>query len=265
MRILTFCALSLGLVAFGCEEAPKTSAAPSAAAALTPAPTPTPTPAPADTGPAAAPNKPKKTLADCPKGGTIELGDPGIEAQVRLKLQKPDGPISAGDLKRVKSLNLSQVKLTELDPCVFTPMTGLKELFLGPGDYDDLSPIAGAAGMESLRASMNQVSDLSPLAKMTKMDRLDLGKTKVKDLTPLAGMKNLTELQLDGTEVEDISPLAKLTALETLSLKNTKVKDASALKDLKKLKFLYIVGSPLDDDPMSVGAARANGAKIIAE
>jgi internalin A len=264
MRFLTFCSLSFGLVAFGCEEAPKPTAESSAAVTPAPAPTPTPAPTPAETA-ASTPKQPKKTLADCPKGGAVDFGDPGIEAQVRLKLQKPDGDVTAADLKRVKSLNLSQVKLEQLDPCIFTPMTGLKELFLGPGDYDDLTPIAGSTGIESLRASMNQVSDLTPIAKMTKMDRLDLGKTKVKDLTPLAGMKNLTELQLDGTEVEDISPLAKLTAMETLSLKNTKVKDASALKDMKKLKFLYIVGSPLDDDPMSVGAARANGAKIVAE
>lgn len=262
MRILIVCSLSLGLVVFGCEEAPRPTAEPAASAALAPAPP--PSPAPAETA-AAAPKKPQKTLAECPKGGAVEFGDPGIEAQVRLKLQKADGPISTADLKRLKSLNLSQVKLDQLDPCVFTPMTGLKELFLGPGDYDDLSPIAGAVGIESLRASMNQVSDLSPIAKMTKMDRLDLGKTKVKDLTPIAGLKNITELQLDGTEVEDISPLEKLTELETLSLKNTKVKDASVLKGMKKLKFLYIGGSPLDDDPMSVGAARANGAKVIAE
>lgn len=264
MRFLTCCSLSLGLVAFGCEETPKPSAAPTAAATPTPAPSPTPAPAPAETA-AAAPKKPKKTLADCAKGGAVDFGDAGIEAQVRLKLQKAEGAISAADLKRLKSLNLSQVKLDQLDPCVFTPMTALKELFLGPGDYDDLSPIAGAVGLESLRASMNQVSDLSPIAKMTKLDRLDLGKTKVKDLTPIAGLKNITELQLDGTEVEDISPLEKLTLLETLSLKNTKVKDAGVLKGMKKLKFLYIAGSPLDADPMSVGAARANGAKIIAE
>lgn len=263
MRLLTFCALSLGLALFGCEDPPKP--APAATAAAAPTPTPTPAPTPAETA-AKVEKKPKKTLADCPKGGAVEFGDQGFEAQVRMKLAKPDGPVSTADLKRLKSLNLAQVKLgDQLDPCLFTHMTGLKELFLGPGDYDDLTPIAGAVGLESLRASMNQVADLSPLAKMTKLDRLDLGKTKVKDLSPLAGMKNLTELQLDGTEVEDISPLEKLVLLETLSLKNTKVKDASVLKGMKKLKFLYIVGSPLDDDPMSVAAARANGAKIMTE
>ena len=58
--------------------------------------------------------------------------------------------------------------------------------------------------------------------------------------------------------------LSGLTLLETLSLKRTKVKDVSALRNLKKLKTLYIGGSPLDEDVMSVAPVRANGTKIIA-
>ncbi|HYO95016.1 MAG TPA: leucine-rich repeat domain-containing protein [Polyangiaceae bacterium] len=207
----------------------------------------------------------RKTLADCPKGPNVEFAQPEVEAEVRRKLPKPEGPISVAALRGLRSLNLSQVKLAELDVCVFSHMSGLKEVFLGSGDYDDLSPLAGATRIESLRASLNQVRDLSPLAGMTKMDRLDLGRTQVVDLTPLAAMTKLSELQLDDTPVQDVAPLAKLTALETLSLKRTQVKDVSALKNLKKLKFLYTNGSPLDADPMSVAAVRANGTKIIAE
>jgi internalin A len=252
------------LLAFlgACEEGKKPEAEPQATAAATPAPTPTPAPAPTPTE-EAKPARPKKKLSDCPAGNDVTIEDKAVEAQVRLKLDKADGALTKADLKRVKSLNLSQVKLDELDPCLFAPMTALKELFLGQGDYDDLSPIAGATQLESLRASINKVKDLTPLEKLTKLDRLDLGRTLVKDLKPLEKLTLLTELQLDGTEIEDISPLAKLEKLEVLSIKNTKVKDASPLKGLKKLKTLYIGGTPLDDDPMSIGPLRANGTKIM--
>lgn len=258
--------LALSLLSFGCDEKKSDAGAASTGAPQTTVVPPAPTPAPTPSAEAPKPARPKKRLSDCPAGNEVTIDNPAIEAEIRKKLEKPSGAITKADLKRLKSLNISQVKeLSELDPCIFTPMTGLKELFLGTGDYDDLSPIAGATNLESLRASINQVKDLKPLEKMSKLDRLDLGRTQVSDLKPLASLKKLTELQLDETQIEDITPLGELTALENLSIKRTKVKDASALKNLKKLKFLYIGGTPLDDDPMSVGPARANGAKIISD
>lgn len=246
-----------------CEEAKKPEAEPrpTAAAAPTPTPTPTPAPTPAET---AKPVRPKKKLSDCPPGNEITFDDAALETELRRKLEKPSGAITKADLKRLKSLNLSQLKLAELDPCLFSPMTSLKELFLGQGEFDDLSPLAGATQLESLRASINQVKDLAPLEKMKKLDRLDVGRTQVKDLKPLEKLTLLTELQLDSTEVEDLTPLAKLEKLEVLSIKNTKVKDASPLKNLKKLKTFYIGGTPLDGEPVGLGPLRENGTKVIA-
>jgi hypothetical protein len=43
------------------------------------------------------------------------------------------------------------------------------------------------------------------------------------------------------------------------------VKDVSPLKGLKALEFLYIAGSPLDDDPMALAPVRASGVKIIVQ
>jgi internalin A len=238
-------------------KAETTAAAPPASAAATPPPV-------AEPKPEAKPQKPKKTLADCPKGPTVTFEQKGVEDVVRQRLPKPTGDITIADLKRLKSFNgqASRLKLEELDVCVFSHMTGLKELVIGEGSYDDLSPIAGAVNLESLIASMNQVSDITPLAKMKKLDRLDLGRTQVKDLTPLAGLTMLTELQLDSTPVEDVTPLAKLTLLEDITVKGTKVKDLSPLKDLKKLKKFDGRDTPADDDPMSFAALRANGVKV---
>ncbi len=211
----------------------------------------------------ATPKAPKKKPEDCPKGNTLSLDDPDLEAALRLKLQKDKGELTKADLRRLTSLNLSQTKVRQLDICLFPYMTNLKELFLGPGDLDDLSPIANSTKLETLRASLNQVSDLSPLANMTKMDRLDLGRTQVKDLTPLKGMTALTELVIDSTPVEDLTPLSEMKDLENLSIKRTRVKDVSPLKDLKKLKFIYVADTPADEDPMNFAPLRANGTKVI--
>lgn len=257
LSVVTLCTLA-------CEEAPKPAALPAETAVAAKAPPPsTPTPPPAATA-EAKPKKAKKQLGDCPKGPTVTFEQKGIEDEVRRKLPKPTGDITTGDLKKLKSFNLSQVKgLEELDVCIFSHMTGLKELFLGEGSFDDLAPIAGATNLESLRASINQVSDVAPLAKLKKLDRLDLGRTQVKDVTPLAELTALTELQLDGTQVEDITPLGKLSLLEVLSLKGTKVKDLSPLDGLKKLKSVDGRDTPADEDPMNFAKLRGRGVKIV--
>jgi internalin A len=207
--------------------------------------------------------KPKKKLEDCPDGNELQIDDEDLEKAIRFKLQKDEGKLVKNDLKRLTSLNLAQSKVHELDICLFPHMTSLKELFLGPGNLDDLSPIENLTKLESLRASLNKVSDIKPLAKMTHMDRLDLGQTQVKDLSPLAAMTRLTELSLDGTPVEELSPLSEMKDLERLSIKHTKVKDVTPIKDLDKLKFIYVTDTPADNDPMSFAPLRANGTKVM--
>jgi len=263
MTFRRFVALSyVFLAATGCDDPPKPAAKPIETAAAEPAATPSAVPA-QDPPKAELAKKPKRKLEDCSKGPTLAFAQKEVEDEVRRKLPKPTGDITSADLKKLRSFNTSQVKLDELDVCIFSHMTGLKELFLGQGTFDDLSPIAGATSLESLRASINEVSDLGPLAKLKKLDRLDLGRTKVKDIAPLAELTELTELQLDGTLVEDIGPLAKLTKLEVLSIKGTKVKDLGPLKGLKKLKSVDGRDTPADDDPMSFAALRAKGVKIV--
>ena len=250
-----------------CEEqaaTPETAAASAAPAAATAAALAPPEPTTATDEPAPArPERPKKKFEDCPSDVEVAFPDAEFEAAVRLKLQQPSGPIKKTQLKRLTSLNVTRSPLDELDVCVFHYMTGLKELFLGKGQVNDLGPIAGATRLESLRASLNPIEDLSPLEKMTKMDRLDLGHTQVKDLAPLGAMTSLTELMLDDTPVEDLAPIAKLTKMERLSIQRTQVKDVSMLKDMKALKFIYAEGAPVAEDFMAFAPLRKNGTKAM--
>ncbi len=222
-----------------------------------------PAPVPAEPEPTPAPRAPKKTLADCAAGTKVTLDNSDFEAAVRVKAQKPEGELTTADLKKLRSLNLSRIPLPELDVCVFRHMTELRELFIGPGEIDDLSSIATSTKLESLGVSGNPISDLSPLAKMTKMDRIDLAHTKVTELSALAAMKALAELNIDDTEVSDLGPLKDLTKLERLSLKKTKVADVSVLADHKELKFVYVGESPLADESSKLAILSRNGTKII--
>jgi internalin A len=193
----------------------------------------------------AAPVKKKDVV--CAPGPNVTFTMPGLEAEVRKKLAKPEGPITQAELAKIKSINLTAVPVDDLDMCVFPHFKGVKDIFLGKGDLDDLAALSSLTQLVSLRASINKVKNIEPLAHMAQLDRLDLGKTAITDITPLAGLTNLTELELDDTNIDSVAPLAKLTKLERLSIKNTRVKDLRPLMGLKKLKSLSIGGSLVED------------------
>lgn len=225
-----------------CDE-PKKDAAP--VASVTP-PAPVVATAVPSASAAAVPAKKKEIKCDA-AATTITFNMPGLEAEVRKKLAKPEGAITKADLAKVKSINLTSLPVDEIDPCVFPLFTGLKDLFFGPGELEDLSPIAGLTQLQTLFASGNKVSNLAPIARMIHLDRLGLVKSQVKDIAQIANFTVLTELTLDDTSVSDISPVAKCTMLEKLSIKTTQVKDLRPLVGLKKLRSLSIDGSPIDD------------------
>ena len=250
----------------GCKEPPapeKTSTpTPSATTAqVAPSATASAAAAVADAGTTTVAGKTKPEIK-CENGPTAVFHMPGLEADVRKKLAKTKGePISVKELANIKSINVTNDKVDWLDPCIFPKLTGMKDLFLGEGELDDLSLLASHSQLISLRASINKVKDISPLSNLTKLDRLDLGRTAIRDVDALSTLINLTELQLDGTDIETLRPLSNLKKLERLSIKNTRISDVSPLAGLTNLKSLTTGGSPVSDFH-SLGALVSRGLKI---
>lgn len=246
--------------AVACDD-PKKDATPA-----TPSATPTSTAVASATALAsAAPTAstpPAKKKVECPTSGDPVIADKALETEIRKKLAKDGGTITKADLASIKSINLTSAAVNELDPCVYPLLTGMKDLFLGQGDLEDLTPLSTLTNLVTLRAAINKVSDIKPLAPLTKMDRLDLGRTQVMDITPVGNMTALTELQLDETPVSDLSPLRACTKLEKVSIKQTRVKDVSPLRDMKKLKFLYVEGAPIENMNVLDGLV-SNGLRIV--
>lgn len=234
-----------------------------APATATPLPTPTPTPS---TAASAAPAWKKRSAIDCkPHPATIDFGDDAaLEAEVRKKLGKDAGAITTADLAQIKSINLSTAKVHQIDPCVFPLFSSLKDLFLGPGEYDDLLPIQKLTTLESLRLSYSHVKDLHAIEGLKRMDRLDISHTLVGDqeLASVGSLTNVTELMLDEDNVTDITPVSNLKKLERLSLKKTAVKSLAPVSQIKTLKFLYIADTPISDIS-PVQPLIAGGMKLI--
>lgn len=254
-------ALALVLLA-GCKDSPAPEKTGPAKPIVTTPAAASGAPAVADAGAAASGSAKTKPNIICNNSPTATFHMPGLEDDVRKKLaKKPGEPVAMKELGAIKSINVSTSHVDYLDPCIFPKLTGMKDLFLGEGDIEDLSLLSTHGELLSLRASITKVKDLTPLSNLTKLDRLDLGRTPVRDLEPLAKLVNLTELELDGTEIDTVKPLAGLVKLERLSIKNTRVGDVSPLAGLTKLKSLSVGGSPVSDFHALAGLI-AKGLKI---
>ncbi len=242
--------VGVAFVSFGCDESkydkyktPEASAPVAAPLATAPAAS-TPPPAPTATWK-------KKSASDCkPHPATIDFGeDVALENEVRRKLGKDAGAITPSDLAQIKSINLTSAQTHQIDPCIFPMFSSLKDLFFGPGEYEDLTPIQKLTTLQSLGIASSPVKDLRPIEGLKRMDRLDLSHTLIGDdaLKIVGSLVNLTELMLDEDAIADLTPLGNLKKLERLSLKKTQVKNLAPIAQLKTLKFLYIAESPVDD------------------
>jgi internalin A len=250
MKTAIFGAILLVPALWACDDTPSASpAVPEAAAAAAP-PAPTPTPTPSATAPP-PPKFVKKTLADCkPHPTEIDFDDDaGLEKEVRRKLSKEKGPVTPADLATIKSINLTTATIHQVNPCIFPMFTGLKDLFLGAGEYDDLAPISKLTTLMSLSAALSSVKNLHPIEGLKRLDRLDLSHTLVEDddLKSIANLVNLTELMLDETNISDLTPIANMKKLERLSIKKTHVQNLAPVAGIKTLKFLYIADSGVTD------------------
>lgn len=262
VSILSLTALASFTAFAGCDEKPMGTGSvtppPSATvAALATTPTPEATPSAS----AATPSGPRI----CPKDDAAVVADASLLKDIRFKLKKKDDapPVTYGELKNITTLKwLDGPRIKELDPCIFAKLTSIKDLYLGPGDYEDLTPLTNLTTLQTLRISLSRVRDLKPLEKMVRMDRLDLGRTQVSDLSPVSKMIILTELSLDDTPVNDLTPLSACKKLETISIKNTGVTKLSPLKDMTKLKILRLEGTAITD-LNTIEPLKAHGLKVF--
>ena len=250
MKTAIFGAILLVPALWACDETPSASPPVVEAAAASAPPAPTPAPTPSDTTPP-PPKFVKKTLADCkPHPTEIDFTDnAALEKEVRRKLSKDKGPITPGDLAQIKSINMTNTTVHQVDPCIFPMFTGIKDLFLGNGEYDDLAPIAKLTTLQSLSVALSAVKNLHPIEGLKRLDRLDLSHTAVEDedLKSLAGLVNVTELMMDEDNISDLTPVSNMTKLMRLSIKKTRVQTLAPVAGIKTLKFLYIAESAVSD------------------
>ena len=134
--------------------------------------------------------------------------DKNLEAAVRQELKKDDGPLTRGDLKRLKSFG------SGADESWHTNNGGdLEKIELlidrlranSTTHFFDLTGLEHAVNLTILNLYGHPITDLSPLATLTKLSDLTLFRCRVRDIEPISSLPNLSRLNIG------VNPLSKET------------------------------------------------------
>ena len=137
-----------------------------------------------------------RTARDLQLSDDVEVvfPDKNLEAAIRENLEKSEGPIIRGDLRKLSGLGAASKKI------------------------GNLSGLEHAANLTFINLNSNQISDVSPLVSLTNLTDLWISDNQISDINPLSSLTNLTNLLLRANQISDVSPLAFLTNLTELDL-----------------------------------------------
>lgn len=143
----------------------------------------------------------------------------------------------------IKKLNLSQIKITNLD--FVKELPNLEELFIHMNSKDETLDISGLTDNTKLKdvtIQLVSIPDLSPLSNCTNIENLSIYMCNILNNTikPLANLTKIKDLSLYGTNVDDFALLAPLTNMKKINVYASKAnKDAELNFDhLSEIKSL---------------------------
>jgi Leucine-rich repeat (LRR) protein len=134
----------------------------------------------------------------------------GVEEAIRKAAKKPTGELTETDLEKVRRLDLSFKKLTDVK--------GLENL----------------TQLTFLNLSANRLTDVTGLEKLTQLRALDLDHNRLTDVKGLEKLTQLTFLNLSANRLTELPSLEKLNRLKTLRLWNNPAIPKTQIDQLQK-------------------------------
>ena len=174
---------------------------------------------------------------------------PQVRDAIIAKLRRVSNAndVTPAHLAAIRTLDVSNKKITALKTGDFNGLTALSTLDLGWNSIRDISALAGLTSVTELFLHANSISDISALEDLTSLTQLSLNSNSISDISALAGLTSLTRLDLPYNSISDISVLEGLTSLRELYLNNNSISDISALEDLTSLRYLYLKGNSISE------------------
>ena len=176
----------------------------------------------------------------------IYMPDANLAAAIREALDlAPDASITAGDLRRLTTLDAVGRQITDLTGLQYARQ--LEELDLSDNQINDIRPVGDLSELTHLKLSGNEISDVRPLSRLRRLETLWLSDNEISEIWPLRVLRQLKTLGLDFNEISNIRPLAALRRLEQLYLWDNQISDVTPLASLRNLKDLDLDENQIRD------------------
>lgn len=163
--------------------------------------------------------------------------DTGMEAAVRLLLNRPEGTINRSDVWDLSTLTITERTMFEGDSGTTTIVTVTAQ----QGDAT-LEQEISAVGKESPLSALASLHDLQYFDRLRAFS-YSTSLTANQAFTDFSGVEALSHLErfsVNGARPETLEPLSHLTNLESLSLTECGTLDLAPLEGLSKLRVLTL-------------------------
>jgi len=153
------------------------------------------------------------------------------------------------NLKKIKNLtyvDVIDVDLEDLNPCVLNDLTSLKELCLSNTNITDISFVKNLTNLELLCLTSNNIVDISSLSNLNNLKELYISHNNIIDVSSLSNLINLEALHLHNNNIKSVYPLRNLSGLRHLNISNNNITDLSSLTELKIKQIRYDEGIPIN-------------------
>jgi len=175
---------------------------------------------------------------------TVTIPDAGLEAAIRLTLNKSTGDLTQADMESLTSLVAADKNISDLSGLQFA--VNLTFIDFASNQISDIFFLSGLTKLTGLGLNANQISNISALGSLTALELLGLSDNQISDISDLSGLTALTFLDLGINQVSNLNPLSELTTLVDLSLLSNQISDISVLSNLTGLNQLLIEGNFID-------------------
>ena len=162
--------------------------------------------------PVARADKKPKIIPNGPKAKAA------IEKEIRFRLDKPTGTLTEPDLGKVKVLDLTRKKISDV-----SDLNGLRQvrwLWLNSNQICNVSALRELRQLTSLHLESNQLGDANSLKELRQLKELSINHNQIRDVSALKELRQLTYLDLGFNQVTDLSALKELKLLTHLDLRN---------------------------------------------
>ncbi len=202
------------------------------------------------------------TLGAAIQAQEVLIPDPGLNAAIRVALEKPRGPLTRQDLLSLTVLNACCRSIGDLAGLEEAP--NLITLDLHANSLTSVHIPGQLTRLRVLDLFQNQLASFALTNALSELSTLDLGSNALKHCSLPAGLTNLETLSLRFNQLTNLNLPSGLTQLVELDLRGNPLLSVTIPPDVTRLATLLLEVNLLDILVLTEPLAATNLAETVA-